>query len=48
MLSNLAIWARPAGAGSGAAAEALCRLLGAAVTAMFVLSFIGVSVDLVG
>ncbi|MFI7578686.1 hypothetical protein [Micromonospora sp. NPDC049497] len=47
MLSNLAIWSRPSGPGSGAFVKALCRLLGATLTGMFVLTLASVSLDLV-
>ncbi|MEV4543298.1 hypothetical protein [Micromonospora echinaurantiaca] len=45
MLSNLATWSRPPG--SGAVVKALCRLLGATLTGMFVLALASVSLDLV-
>ncbi|MEV4658838.1 hypothetical protein [Micromonospora sp. NPDC049301] len=47
MFSNLAVWMRPP-AGDGAVVKALCRLLAATVTAMFVLSVVGITLDLVG
>ena len=49
MLSNLAIWMLPNAprSRSGLAAKALCRLLAATITAMYVLAFVGVSLDLV-
>ncbi|SCG73249.1 hypothetical protein [Micromonospora inositola] len=48
MLSNIAIWMLPPGpAGSAAAARAICRLLAATLTAMYVLSVAGVAIDLV-
>ncbi|WP_433532144.1 hypothetical protein ACQPYA_08900 [Micromonospora sp. CA-263727] len=48
MLVNLAVWTRPATGGTGGAIGPLCRLLAATLTAAFVLSMVGVSVDLVG
>ncbi|WP_319463269.1 hypothetical protein [Micromonospora sp. RTP1Z1] len=47
MFSNLTAWLRLPAAGGGAV-KALCRLLGATITVMFVLSIIGVALDLVG
>ncbi|MFU8851174.1 hypothetical protein ACNAW0_09355 [Micromonospora sp. SL1-18] len=47
MFSNLAAWVRPP-VGEGGTMKALCRLLGATVTAVFVLSIVGVALDLVG
>ncbi|SCG75001.1 hypothetical protein [Micromonospora inositola] len=49
MLSNLAIWMLPNAPQSrtDVTAKALCRLLAATITAMYVLSFVGVSLDLV-
>ncbi|MFE9655007.1 hypothetical protein [Micromonospora sp. NPDC006431] len=47
MFSNLAAWLRPPG-GNGDTVKALCRVLGATITAIFVLSIIGVTLDLVG
>ncbi|MGR6319531.1 hypothetical protein Q2K19_28250 [Micromonospora soli] len=48
MLSNIAIWMLPpASAGSVAVARAICRLLAATLTAMYVLAVVGVAVDLV-
>ncbi|TYC19373.1 hypothetical protein FXF52_36850, partial [Micromonospora sp. MP36] len=47
MFSNLAAWLRPPG-GNGDTVKALCRVLGATITVIFVLSIIGVTVDLVG
>ncbi|WP_433528845.1 hypothetical protein ACQPYA_21230 [Micromonospora sp. CA-263727] len=48
MLVNLAVWTRPATGGAGGAIGPLCRLLAATLTAAFVLSIVGVSVDIVG
>ncbi|AEB43696.1 hypothetical protein [Micromonospora maris] len=48
MLVNLAVWARPATGGAGGLIGPLCRLLAATLTAAFVLSVVGVSIDLVG
>ncbi|MCW3843504.1 hypothetical protein ONA70_25700 [Micromonospora yasonensis] len=47
MFSNLAAWMRPP-AGGGGIVKALCRLLGATITIMFVLAAIGVFLDLIG
>ncbi|MFE9692974.1 hypothetical protein [Micromonospora sp. NPDC005806] len=47
MFSNLAAWLRPPARGGGTV-KALCRLLGATITAMFVLAVIGVFLDLIG
>ncbi|KAB1916289.1 hypothetical protein [Micromonospora sp. AMSO31t] len=48
MLSNVAIWMLPpAPAGSGGLARAVCRLLAASLTAMYVLAVVGVAIDLV-
>ncbi|MCO1593904.1 hypothetical protein M8C17_01860 [Micromonospora sp. RHAY321] len=48
MLSNTAIWMLPpAPATSAALARAICRLLAATLTVMYVLSVVGVAVDLV-
>jgi hypothetical protein len=47
MLSNLAIWTRPPGTRRVGPVKALCRVLAATITAMYVLSVIGVSLDLV-
>ncbi|MEU1587035.1 hypothetical protein [Micromonospora sp. NPDC005710] len=47
MLINLAIWMRPAGAGSDAVIKALCRLLALTLTAMYVLSIVGVALDVI-
>jgi hypothetical protein len=49
MLANVAMWLRPrSGTGAANAVRALCRVFALSVTATFVLSFVGVSVDLVG
>ncbi|MGA4688100.1 hypothetical protein [Micromonospora sp. AB353] len=47
MLANIAVWMLPAAGREGAANRALCRLLAATLTAMYVLSLVGVSLDLV-
>ncbi|MCO1596627.1 hypothetical protein M8C17_15830 [Micromonospora sp. RHAY321] len=47
MLSNIAVWMLPVPGRGGAAARALCRLLAATMTAMYVLSTVGVSLDLI-
>jgi hypothetical protein len=47
MLSNLAFWMRPPTQGPGHAAKALCRLLAATITVTYVLSIIGIALDLV-
>ncbi|WFE51520.1 hypothetical protein [Micromonospora sp. WMMD1155] len=47
MLSNIAVWMLPVTGCSGRAARALCRLLAATMTAMYVLSTVGVSLDLI-
>ncbi|MCG5448374.1 hypothetical protein [Micromonospora hortensis] len=47
MLSNIAAWMLPVTGRGGHAARALCRLLAATMTAMYVLSTVGVSVDLI-
>ncbi|MFE9693077.1 hypothetical protein [Micromonospora sp. NPDC005806] len=46
MLANIAIWMLPPGGRVGAAGKALCRLLAATLTAMYVLSIVGVALDL--
>ncbi|MEU5790684.1 hypothetical protein ABZ754_23525 [Micromonospora purpureochromogenes] len=46
MLSNIAVWMLPVAGPPAAAARAICRLLAATVTAMYVFSLVGVSVDL--
>jgi hypothetical protein len=49
MLANVAMWLRPpAGRRTVLLIRALCRLLAVSVTATYALSFVGVSVDLVG
>ncbi|MEU9829512.1 hypothetical protein [Micromonospora chersina] len=45
-LANIAVWMLPAAGRDGAGVRALCRLLGATLTAMYVLSVVGVSLDL--
>lgn len=48
MLANVAIWMRPEASRRGAMlTRALCRVFGLSITATFVLSFVGISVDLV-
>ncbi|WP_189197275.1 hypothetical protein [Micromonospora fulviviridis] len=47
MLVNLAIWMRPANRGSDATVRSLCRLLALTLTALYVLAFAGVALDLV-
>ncbi|MEV4761879.1 hypothetical protein AB0J89_04515 [Micromonospora chokoriensis] len=47
MLINLAIWMRPAGAGSDPVIKALCRLLALTLTAMYVLSIVGIALDVI-
>ncbi|WP_327035243.1 hypothetical protein [Micromonospora ureilytica] len=47
MLANLAIWMRPANRGSDATVRSLCRLLALTLTALYVLAFAGVTLDLV-
>ncbi|WP_405091420.1 hypothetical protein OG767_29745 [Micromonospora sp. NBC_01392] len=47
MLANIAVWMLPVAGPAGAANRALCRLLAATLTAMYVLSLVGVSLDLV-
>ncbi|GIJ80325.1 hypothetical protein SAMN05443287_101436 [Micromonospora phaseoli] len=48
MLVNLAVWTRPATGGAGGLIGPLCRLLAATLTAAYVLSILGVTVDIVG
>ncbi|SCF33996.1 hypothetical protein GA0070214_11738 [Micromonospora chaiyaphumensis] len=48
MLSNLAVRLRPAATGRSRLFRVLCRLLAGTLTAAFVLSVIGVTLDLVG
>ncbi|MFI6261145.1 hypothetical protein [Micromonospora sp. NPDC051006] len=47
MLANTAIWMLPPGRHREPAGKAICRLLAATLTAMYVLSIVGVAVDLV-
>ncbi|MEH0845851.1 hypothetical protein V6U81_26050 [Micromonospora sp. CPCC 205711] len=47
MLSNVAIWMRPAGRGSGAGVKVLCRLVALNLTLLYVLSATGVALDLI-
>ncbi|RLK26153.1 hypothetical protein DER29_4173 [Micromonospora sp. M71_S20] len=47
MLCNVAIWMRPRSRGSGAGVKALCRMLALTLTALYVLSIVGVALDLV-
>ena len=47
MLSNIAVWMLPVTGRDGHAGRALCRLLAATLTAMYVLSTVGVSLDLI-
>ncbi|MGV9214348.1 hypothetical protein ACTFTM_21025 [Micromonospora sp. RB23] len=47
MLINLAIWMRPAGAGADPVIKALCRLLALILTAMYVLSIVGIALDVI-
>ncbi|MFI6784194.1 hypothetical protein [Micromonospora sp. NPDC050276] len=47
MLSNIAVWMLPVTGRGGRAARALCRLLAATMTAMYVLTTVGVSLDLI-
>ncbi|WP_245718867.1 hypothetical protein [Micromonospora rhizosphaerae] len=47
MLSNVAIWMHPAGRGSGAGVKVLCRLLALSLTLLYVLSVVGVALDLI-
>ncbi|WP_410812074.1 hypothetical protein [Micromonospora sp. 067-2] len=46
MLSNVAVWMRPAGRRIGAGVTVLCRLLALNLTALYVLSTAGVALDL--
>nr|WP_236647126.1 hypothetical protein [Micromonospora acroterricola] len=48
MLANLSVWLRPRPAGRVDVLSALCRVLAGTVTAAFVLSVVGVTLDLVG
>ncbi|MGW3887406.1 hypothetical protein ACWD69_01850 [Micromonospora chokoriensis] len=47
MLSNIAVWMLPVTGRGGQAARALCRLLAATMTSMYVLSAVGVTLDLI-
>ncbi|MGR6322428.1 hypothetical protein Q2K19_13470 [Micromonospora soli] len=47
MLANTAIWMLPPAGRGGAAGKALCRLLAATLTTMYVLSIVGAALDLV-
>ncbi|MBM0240210.1 hypothetical protein JNW88_29505, partial [Micromonospora sp. ATA32] len=47
MLSNVAIWMRPARRGSGLGVKVLCRLLALNLTLLYVLSVAGVALDLI-
>ncbi len=47
MLANLAIWMRPANPGSDGMVRSLCRLLALTLTALYVLAFVGVTLDLI-
>ncbi|MFI7428265.1 hypothetical protein ACIBPB_14855 [Micromonospora sp. NPDC049836] len=47
MLANIAVWMLPPGRRTGLIGKALCRLLAATLTAMFVLSIVGVALDLI-
>ncbi|MCG5449634.1 hypothetical protein [Micromonospora hortensis] len=47
MLINLAIWMRPATAGSDPVIKALCRLLALTLTGMYVLSMVGIALDVI-
>ncbi|MEU8419613.1 hypothetical protein AB0C15_01890 [Micromonospora sp. NPDC048835] len=47
MLINLAIWMRPAGPGGDSVIKALCRLLALTLTSMYVLSIVGVALDVI-
>ncbi|AEB45436.1 hypothetical protein [Micromonospora maris] len=48
MLINLAVWARPPTGGDGGIIGPVCRLIAATLTAAFVLSVVGATVDIVG
>ncbi len=48
MLVNLAAWTRPATGGTGGLIGPLCRLLAGTITSAFVLSLVGISIDVVG
>lgn len=47
MLSNVAIWMRPADPGSGSGVKVLCRLVALNLTLLYVLSAAGVALDLI-
>ncbi|MEU4532118.1 hypothetical protein AB0F49_28195 [Micromonospora ureilytica] len=47
MLINLAIWMRPAGSGADPLIKALCRLMALTVTGMYVLSIVGIALDVI-
>ncbi|MDZ5446836.1 hypothetical protein U2F26_29615 [Micromonospora sp. 4G57] len=47
MLSNVAIWMRPADRGSGSGVKVLCRLIALNLTLVYVLSAVGVALDLI-
>ncbi|MCO1598962.1 hypothetical protein M8C17_27795 [Micromonospora sp. RHAY321] len=47
MLSNVAVWMRPAGRRIGSGVTVLCRLLALNLTALYVLSMAGVALDLI-
>ncbi|MET8528593.1 hypothetical protein [Micromonospora sp. NPDC005172] len=47
MLINLAIWMRPAGTGGDPLIKALCRLLALTLTGMYVLSMVGIALDVI-
>ncbi|MGC4755486.1 hypothetical protein [Micromonospora trifolii] len=47
MLINLAIWMRPAAAGADPVIKALCRLLALSLTGMYVLSIVGIALDVI-
>ena len=47
MLSNIAVWMLPVAGPPAAAARAICRLLAATITAMYVFSLVGASLDLI-
>ena len=47
MLCNVAVWMRPDTPRSHAAMKALCRVLGLTLTVLYVLSIVGVALDLV-
>ncbi|WBB68112.1 hypothetical protein [Micromonospora sp. WMMD812] len=47
MLCNVAVWMRPRSAGRRWGMKALCRVLGLTLTALYVLSIVGVALDLI-